>query len=111
MFLNTDQAPLLTNQQVDIFTDGTAKFRQLFADIDAAKRYVMVEYYTIYNDALGNELRQHLIAKLKPGSLCTCCMTPGGRWARQQSGGGHWWPRGAMRKHISVRGIYSWISA
>lgn len=67
LFLNTDQAPLLTNQQVDIFTDGTAKFRQLFADIDAAKRYVMVEYYTIYNDALGNELRQHLIAKAQAG--------------------------------------------
>ncbi|MFD1428742.1 cardiolipin synthase [Lacticaseibacillus mingshuiensis] len=67
LLLNTDQAPVLANDEVHIFTDGQEKFAQLFADIDAAKDHVFVEYYTIYNDELGNELQRHLVAKAKEG--------------------------------------------
>lgn len=67
LFLNTDQAPVLGNDDIKIFVDGTKKFKALFADIDAATNYIYLEYYTIYNDELGNELQRHLVAKAKEG--------------------------------------------
>ncbi|WP_461214772.1 cardiolipin synthase [Lacticaseibacillus sp. GG6-2] len=67
LFLNTARAPVLTNESVQLYFDGKDKFAALFADIEAAKHYIYVEYYTIYNDALGNQLRDLLIAKAKQG--------------------------------------------
>jgi len=67
LFLTTDQAPVLAHNQVQIYTDGEKKFAALFRDIDAAKDYIYIEYYTIYNDQLGNELQRHLIDKAKQG--------------------------------------------
>lgn len=67
LFLTSDNAPVLTNSAVKIFTDGNEKFAALFADIDAAEHFVYIEYYTIYNDQLGNELQRHLVAKAQQG--------------------------------------------
>ncbi|KRM72657.1 cardiolipin synthase [Lacticaseibacillus brantae] len=67
LFLNSDQAPVLSHNQVHIYTDGEQKFAALFRDIDAAKAYIYIEYYTIYNDKLGNELQRHLMQKAKEG--------------------------------------------
>ncbi|WP_179395425.1 cardiolipin synthase [Lacticaseibacillus absianus] len=67
LFLNTDGAPVLGDNEVTLYTTGTAKFDALFADIDAATDHIYVEYYTIYNDELGNALQQRLIAKAEAG--------------------------------------------
>jgi cardiolipin synthase len=67
LFLNTARAPVLTNKDVKLFYDGPAKFAALFADIAAAKKSLYIEYYTIYNDQLGNQLRDLLIQKAKAG--------------------------------------------
>ncbi|MHA3066138.1 cardiolipin synthase [Lacticaseibacillus saniviri] len=67
LFLNTDQAPVLGNNQLQIYTDGEKKFAALFRDIDAAKSFIYIEYYTIYADQLGHELQRHLVAKAKEG--------------------------------------------
>ncbi|WP_125703389.1 cardiolipin synthase [Lacticaseibacillus daqingensis] len=67
LFLNTDGAPVLGDNEVHILTDGDEKFAALFADIDAATDHIYVEYYTIYNDALGNALQARLIQKAKQG--------------------------------------------
>lgn len=67
LFLNTANAPVLGSNDVTLYFDGEKKFAALFADIDAATDHVFIEYYTIYADQLGTELRDHLIAKAKAG--------------------------------------------
>ncbi|WP_262314650.1 cardiolipin synthase [Lacticaseibacillus parakribbianus] len=67
LFLNTDGAPLLSDNAVGIYTDGAAKFAALFQDIEAATDHVFVEYYTIYNDELGNALQRLLVRKAQQG--------------------------------------------
>ncbi|HAJ55370.1 MAG TPA: cardiolipin synthase, partial [Lactobacillus sp.] len=47
------QAPVLAHNQVQLYTDGEKKFAALFRDIESAKHYIYIEYYTIYNDELG----------------------------------------------------------
>ena len=51
----------------DSYTDGHDKFRDLFKDIKAAKSSINVEYYTIYNDQIGNDFLHLLIQKAKEG--------------------------------------------
>ena len=67
LFLNLARAPLLHNGDVKLFYDGQAKFAALFADIEAAQSEILVEYYTIYPDALGTQLRDLLIKKAQQG--------------------------------------------
>lgn len=52
---------------VEVFTDGREKFERLFADIDAAKRFVNIQYYIIEDDNLGTRLKEHLIAAARRG--------------------------------------------
>lgn len=56
MFLRTDKAFLTHKNKVEIFTDGRAKFDQLFADMRQAEHHINLEYFTIYDDEIGNEL-------------------------------------------------------
>ncbi|WP_390404266.1 cardiolipin synthase [Lacticaseibacillus jixiensis] len=67
LFLNTARAPVLTNSDVSIYVDGKSKFAALLADIAAAKDFIDVEYYTIYPDAIGTQLRDLLVKKAKQG--------------------------------------------
>lgn len=66
-FETTDQAPLTKRNQVKIYTTGETKFAALFADIRQAKHSVHIEYYTIYNDKIGNELLRLLEKKAQQG--------------------------------------------
>lgn len=47
-------------QSVDIYTNGHDKFEALFADIDAARRNVWVEYFIWANDSIGHLALDHL---------------------------------------------------
>lgn len=66
-FLETDHAILTKHNQVELLTDGKQKFQQLFQDIEAAKDHVHIEYYTFYNDQIGNQLRELLEKKAAQG--------------------------------------------
>lgn len=67
-YLDKDQeSPITKNNKLKLYTDGHDKFRDLFADIRQAKSSINVEYYTIYNDAIGNEFLKLLIQKAKEG--------------------------------------------
>lgn len=67
-YLDKDQeAPITKNNQLKLYTDGVAKFKDLFADIRAAKSSINVEYYTIYDDQIGNQFMDLLIKKAKEG--------------------------------------------
>ena len=67
LFLETDQAILTKHNAVEIFTDGVVKFKRLFKDIEAAKDHIHIEYYTFYNDQIGNQLRKLLEKKAAQG--------------------------------------------
>lgn len=56
-----------TNNTVRLLTVGDDKFDALYSDLRAAKRYILLEYYIIRNDELGNELMSILTEKVKEG--------------------------------------------
>ncbi len=67
LFQSIDESYLSENNQVDIFTTGTTFFNQLLTDIEQAKESIHIEFYTIYNDQIGNHLRTILEQKAAAG--------------------------------------------
>ncbi|KRM33249.1 cardiolipin synthetase [Agrilactobacillus composti DSM 18527 = JCM 14202] len=66
-FNRTEDSPLTKRNKVKIFTDGEAKFKALFEDIRGAKETIHVEYYSFFNDEIGNEFLRLLEQKAKEG--------------------------------------------
>lgn len=60
LFLDIDQAILTEHNYVEILTDGAEKFKVLLDDIRHAQNHVHIEYYTFYNDQIGNQVRAAL---------------------------------------------------
>ncbi len=54
--------PAVGGNGADLLIDGEATFAAIFAAIDAAKDYVMVQFYIVRDDALGRALQERLIA-------------------------------------------------
>lgn len=59
--------PLLPGNQCDLLVDGPAAFAAIYAAIDAARTYILVAFYTIRDDAVGADLRDHLAAAAARG--------------------------------------------
>lgn len=66
-FSRTDYAFLTRRNNVKIITDGHALFEDMFAEIKKAQKHIHVEFYTIYDDQIGNDLRKLLEQKAKEG--------------------------------------------
>jgi cardiolipin synthase len=66
-FRNMDASPLSKRNNLAIYTDGKEKFEALFEDIRQAKETVHVEYYSFFNDRIGNRFLTLLCDKLKEG--------------------------------------------
>ncbi|MFT8616619.1 MAG: cardiolipin synthase [Lentilactobacillus hilgardii] len=67
MFMTTDSAFLARQNKVHIFTNGNELFHRIIEDIESAKKSIHIEFYTFYNDKIGNEIRDLLIQKAKQG--------------------------------------------
>ena len=67
---NLAKLPFTQGNAVDLLIDGKATFDSIFAGIDRARDYVLVQFYIIKDDTLGHELRDRLIAKAKAGVRC-----------------------------------------
>ncbi len=67
LFQRLDDSFLSQHNQVTIYTDGEKLFRQMFDEIAAAKKSIHIEFYTIYNDQIGNQLRTLLERKAAEG--------------------------------------------
>ena len=52
---------------MEIFPTGKPKFERLFADLRAAQDHIHVQYFTIHNDAMGQELISILKEKVGQG--------------------------------------------
>ena len=56
-----------TDNEAEIYTTGAPKYKQLFADIEAATDHIHVQYFTIHNDGTGRKLIDTLIEKVNQG--------------------------------------------
>ncbi|MGR3376458.1 cardiolipin synthase [Salipiger abyssi] len=54
--------PVVGGNALELLVDGDAVFPAIFAAIDRAEDYVLVQYYTIVDDETGGALADHLIA-------------------------------------------------
>ncbi|ANF58829.1 cardiolipin synthase [Halotalea alkalilenta] len=59
--------PLLHGNQVRLLVDGEATFAAIFAAIERAERQVLVQFFTIADDALGRRLFDALLARAAKG--------------------------------------------
>ena len=66
-FDRNSESPLSKNNHVQLYTDGVPMFRDMMRDIENAKQTVNIEFYTFYNDQIGNEILDLLIKKAKQG--------------------------------------------
>ena len=66
-FGETDYAFLTRSNEVQIITDGHDLFNDIFAEIKQAQDSIHVEFYTIYDDQIGNQLRELLEEKASQG--------------------------------------------
>ncbi|WP_283584258.1 cardiolipin synthase [Limosilactobacillus difficilis] len=67
LFQNVADSFVSRHNRVNIYTDGNQLFRKMFDDIAAAKDSIHIEFYSIYNDRIGNELRTLLEQKAASG--------------------------------------------
>ncbi len=61
------QMPFTGSNQGLLLIDGQATFDAILSAIDAARRYVLVQFYIVRDDGLGRALRARLLAKLRDG--------------------------------------------
>ena len=59
--------PLTKGNSADLLIDGEATFTSLFEGIDQAKDYLLLQFFIVRNDALGNRLQHHLIKAAQRG--------------------------------------------
>ena len=65
--LEAGQAVLTDNNDIKIYTDGKEKFRALYEEIKAARKYIHIQYYIFRNDELWQAIEPLLIDKAKQG--------------------------------------------
>ncbi len=65
--VQVSELPFLKGNDVKLLVDGTATFDSIFAGIDAAEHSLLVQFYIVRDDKLGQQLAERLIAKAKAG--------------------------------------------
>jgi cardiolipin synthase len=59
--------PFMRGNRVRLLIDGNATFDAIFAAIDGAKNYLLVQFFILRDDDLGHELKRRLIRKVGEG--------------------------------------------
>ena len=59
--------PFSGSNAVELLVDGEATFDSIFAGIDKAEQYVLVQFYIVRADDIGNRLKDRLIAAAARG--------------------------------------------
>jgi len=50
--------PVLRGNQVELLIDGETTFSSIFRGIEKASNYVLIQFFNIHDDELGNELKR-----------------------------------------------------
>lgn len=61
------ELPFTGQNEAELLIDGQATFDAIFAGIDSAEDYILVQFYTVRADGIGQELQARLIRKAKEG--------------------------------------------
>ncbi|WEJ57196.1 cardiolipin synthase [Devosia sp. FJ2-5-3] len=61
------ELPFLHGNDVELLIDGKATFDSIFEGIEAAQEYLLVQFYIVRDDELGQQLAERLIAKARQG--------------------------------------------
>jgi len=64
---NLARLPFTDDNVLELLIDGEATFNSLFAGIDAAEDYLLVQFYIVKDDELGMEFQHRLIARAEAG--------------------------------------------
>ncbi len=67
---NLRKLPVTGGNRVKLLVDGEETFDAIFEAIDRAKDYVVVQFYIVHGDHLGNELKARLLAAKRRGARC-----------------------------------------
>ncbi len=59
--------PYLGGNEATLLVDGEETFASLFEGIDSAKRYLLVQFYIVRDDDIGQAFQQRLIDKAREG--------------------------------------------
>jgi cardiolipin synthase A/B len=59
--------PFLKGNEVELLVDGRATFDDIFAGIEEAQTYVLVQFFIVHDDELGRELKSRLLRKAAAG--------------------------------------------
>lgn len=59
--------PHVNGNDVKLLIDGDATFDSIIAGIDAAKEYILFQFFIIHDDGLGKRVKDHLIERAKDG--------------------------------------------
>lgn len=59
--------PAVRGNDMRLLVDGEATFDAIFAAIDAAHSYVLVQFYIVHDDTLGRAMRDRLVAAARRG--------------------------------------------
>lgn len=65
--------PVLRGNSVELLIDGEATFESIFEGIAQAQDYVLVQFYIVHDDELGQALKDRLIAKSRQGVRVYFC--------------------------------------
>jgi cardiolipin synthase len=65
--VKVSELPFLSGNDVELLIDGKATFDSIFAGIAKAKTYLLVQFYIVRDDRLGEELAQRLIERANAG--------------------------------------------
>ena len=66
-FQAISRVPVVSGNGFQLLVDGTETFQAINAAIDAAERYVLVQFYIFRDDGLGRAFKERLIAKAAEG--------------------------------------------
>ena len=59
--------PMSTSNSTELLIDGEATFASIFAGIDQAREYVLVQFFIVKDDDLGRDLKNRLIRRAGEG--------------------------------------------
>ncbi len=67
VFENLAAMPFTSGNRARLLVSGEATFEAIFAGIDQARDYLLVQFYIVHDDMLGRALQQKLIARAREG--------------------------------------------
>src|SRR5438270_11072424 len=59
--------PFTTGNDAELLIDGDATFASIFAGIEKARDYVLVQFYIFRDDQIGRTLQERLLARVRAG--------------------------------------------